>query len=327
MSPSTADNARIDTTGIDPELAAFVPHLPDLSLDDPLAARAAGVELVRRAAAAAGPPNTSGLTLTEVAVSVPGGPDLAVTLTAPAGAAGPLPAVVLVHGGGFVMGDRAAIAGECLALARRLGVVVANPEYRLAPEHPFPAAVDDVHALLVHLAGREDVDPARIAVAGSSAGAAIAAGATLAARERGGPALAMQVLDNPALDDRLTSSSMRQFTATPMWDRRKCEQMWDLYLGPERGAEVSPLAAAARAHDLSGLPPTYLMVAQFDPLRDEGLAYAGRLMEAGVPVELHAVPGAFHGFTSLPTALSRRVLDWRTAALARALDVQVAPLG
>ena len=308
-----------DLTGILPELAGLVPYLPDLALDDPVAARRAGAELVRRAAAAAGPVDTSGLGVTELHVPVPGGPDVAVTRYAPTGCAGPLPAVVVVHGGGFVMGDRAAVERECVALARTLGAVVLNPEYRLAPEHPAPAAVEDVHAVLVSAAADPDVDPARIAVVGSSAGAGIAAGAALAARERGGPALALQVLDNPALDDRLTTPSSRQFTATPMWDRRKCEQMWDLYLGPDRGDDVAPFAVPARAEDLGGLPPTYVMTAQYDPLRDEGLDYARRLLEAGVPVELHCVPGAFHGFTALPAEVSRRALAWRTDALARAL--------
>ena len=133
----------------------------------------------------------------------------------------------------------------------------------------------------------------------------------------------LQVLDNPALDDRLTSVSAQRFTATPMSDRRKCEQMWDHYLGPDRGDDVSPLASPARASDLTGLPPTYLMTAQYDPLRDEGLEYARRLIEAGVPVELHNVPGVFHGFTTLPSDTSRRVLGWRTDALARALGVEV----
>src|SRR5215213_510683 len=204
-----------DLTGIEPELAAFVPHLPDLALDDVPAARAAGVELVRRAAAAAGPPDPSGLTTSEITIPVPRGPPLLVSLYEPSdppveGTA--RPAVVVVHGGGFVMGDRASMDKECMKLARTLGVVVANPEYRLAPEHAAPAAFDDVHALLVALAARDDVDASRMAVVGSSAGAAIAAGAALAIRERGGPSLVLQVLDNPALDDRLTSVSAQRFT-------------------------------------------------------------------------------------------------------------------
>ena len=150
------------------------------------------------------------------------------------------------------------------------------------------------------------IDRARIGVIGGSAGGGLAAGLALLARDRGGPSLCFQFLAIPELDDRLETPSMRQFTDTPLWNRPSAEYSWRWYLGGQDG-DVSPYAAPARATDLAGLPPAYVSTMEFDPLRDEGIIYAMRLLEAGVPVELHQYPGTFHGSSLVTTAaVSRR---------------------
>jgi acetyl esterase/lipase len=138
------------------------------------------------------------------------------------------------------------------------------------------------------------------------------------ARDRHGPALAFQLLLNPVLDDRLDTVSVQTLTAAPLWNSSDVAVMWDLYLGPDR-RHVSPYAAPARARDLSGLPSAYLLTSGLDPLRDEGIGYALRLLEAGVQVELHNVPGVFHAFDLFPAAISRAATAEQHAALRRAL--------
>jgi acetyl esterase/lipase len=180
-------------------------------------------------------------------------------------------------------------------------VVVASVEYRLAPEHPFPAGLEDCYAGLTWLAAHADelgVDPARIAIHGISAGGGLCAALALLARDRGGPAIAFQYLGVPEVDDRLETRSARDFVDTPVWNRPRAEISWDSYLGPGRrgGADVSPYAAPARATDLSGLPPALVIVGGADGFRDEDIEYATRLLQAGVPTELHVYPGAYHGW-------------------------------
>jgi acetyl esterase/lipase len=202
-----------------------------------------------------------------------------------------------------------------------LSAVVVSVDYRLAPEHPFPAGVDDCYLALEWVSTHADelgIDPDRIAVGGSSSGGATAAGVTLMARDRGGPAIAFQLLVYPVIDDRLDTPSMRACIDTPLFARHDAELMWSYYLGSEP-SEVSPYAAPGRATDLAGLPPAYVCVAEFDPLRDEGIAYAQRLVGAGVSTELHLYPGTFHGFDALPSAVTIRALDEQTAALGRGI--------
>jgi acetyl esterase/lipase len=146
------------------------------------------------------------------------------------------------------------------------------------------------------------VDEARIAVAGQSAGGGLAAATALLARDRGGPALCFQLLEIPELDDRLDTPSMRAFIDTPLWNRPNAEWSWRHYLGASHAGEPSHYAAPARAKDLAGLPPAYVSTMEFDPLRDEGILYALRMLQSGVAVELHSYPGTFHGSGLLPTA-------------------------
>jgi acetyl esterase/lipase len=238
--------------------------------------------------------------------------------------AGGWPALLDIHGGGFCVGDIDMEHNFCAGVARELGVVIATPEYRLAPEHPFPAGVDDCYATLRWLheqAATFGLDTARIGVGGQSAGGGLAAATVLLARDRGGPAVCFQFLGIPELDHRLETASMRAFVDTPMWHRGNAELSWRFYLGPDPGP-VSPYASPSIAEDLSGLPPAYVTTMEFDPLRDEGILYALRMMEASVTVELHSFPGTFHGSAALPTAaVSRRASHELLVALRRGLRV------
>jgi acetyl esterase len=235
------------------------------------------------------------------------------------------PALVFFHGGAFVLGDRYTEELRCLRYAAGAECVVVSVDYRLAPEHPYPAAVDDCFAGLewtVAHAGELGIDLTRVGVSGSSAGGALAAAVALMARNRGGPALAFQLLNYPVIDDRMDSPSMRAFEATPLWTSRSNADMWQHYLGdPNTRGTVSPYAAPGRAADLSGLPPAYVLTAELDPLRDEGINYACRLLEAGVSTELHSVAGACHGFDIIAAAstIGRRAIEEQVHALVRGM--------
>jgi acetyl esterase len=311
----------------DPELEPFAAAYPDIDFADVQAAR--GVLLsMRQQLPPFVPPDS--LLIEKRAIPGPAGdPDVEVCVITPRDLAAPAPALYWIHGGGFVLGDVDGDLAATAHIAAAAGLVVVSVEYRLAPEHPFPAPAEDCYAGLTWLAEHADelgVDPARIAVAGVSAGGGLAAAVTLMARDRGGPALCFQLLDIPDLDDRLCTASMLEFVDTPVWNRPKAILSWQAYLGPGHQGGTSPYAAPARAADLRGLPPAYVVTCEFDPLRDEGIEYALRLMQAGVPVELHHYPGTFHGSgaSAAGTAISERMIADRTAALARACARPVA---
>jgi acetyl esterase/lipase len=226
----------------------------------------------------------------------------------PVGAAPPYPAILYLHGGAFISGDLDFEHPRCLELCRETGFLVVSVDYRLAPEFPYPAALEDGMRAYRWLREESWVDADRIALVGASAGGALVAAMCLQARDRGVPLPRLQMLLYPVLDDRLETPSMRAFTDTPVWNQPNCVHMWHHYLGPvQRRGTVREYAAPARATDLSGLPPAYVMTAEYDPLRDEGAGYARRLVDAGVTTESHLFPGAFHGFETLASgALSRR---------------------
>lgn len=251
-----------------------------------------------------------------------GAPDVAIRIYRPkAPATSSRPCVFEIHGGGFLMGSLDMMEPWCQRICGELEAVVVSTDYRLAPEHPFPAGVEDCYAALCWTADHAEelgFEPARLAIAGQSAGGGLAAACALMARDRGGPKLCFQLLEIPELDDRLETPSMQQFTDTPLWNRPNAEWSWRHYLGPEHAGEVSPYAAPSRATDLSGLPPAYVSTMEFDPLRDEGILYALAMMQAGVSVELHAYPGTFHGSGLLTSAFaSRRNADEVLAVLGR----------
>ncbi|MFF3753663.1 alpha/beta hydrolase [Streptomyces sp. NPDC002018] len=229
-----------------------------------------------------------------------GEPDISLLICRPAGATTALPALYHIHGGGMIIGDNRSGVDTALDWAQELDLVVVSVEYRLAPEHPHPAPVEDAYAGLVWTAEHAaelGVDPDRIVVGGGSAGGGLAAAVALLARDRGGPALVGQLLLCPMLDDRNDTYSSRQMTGLGVWDSAANHTGWSALLGERRGGpDVSPYAAPARATDLSGLPPAFIDVGSAETFRDEDIAYAGRLWQAGGVAELHVWPGGFHGF-------------------------------
>lgn len=313
------------TYPFDPELAAAVHMLPRVDCSDLEGARA---ETAVGITAALADVDTTGVDVTELVAPGPeGAPDVVLRSYRPQGVEGPLPVIYDIHGGGFILGTVEFDHGTNVTLARELGAAVFSVEYRLAPEHPYPAGLEDAYAGLVHVAKNAaelGVDPARIALFGSSAGGGLAAGLALLARDRGGPAIAFQYLGIPELDDRLDTPSMRAFTDTPIWHRPNAVISWDAYLGAgvPGSADVPVYAAPARAaaEQLAGLPPAYISVMEFDPLRDEGIDYAHALLAGGVRVELHLFPGTFHGSGMIAHAeVSLREAAEAVAVLRRAL--------
>lgn len=310
----------------DPELAPWIAMIPDVDFSDITAMRNADESLLAHLPTYEPPVP---LTMREmVASGVP------VRVYAPEDQVGPLPGLVYLHGGGFVLGSAEMFSGDAERVAAEVGAVVVSVDYRLAPEHPFPTPLEDCYTALTwtaESAAELGIDPSRLAIGGESAGGGLAAGTALLARDRGGPALCFQFLGIPELDDRLDTPSMRAYVDTPLWHRPAAEFSWDSYLGGAgiRGTDVvSPYAAPARAEDLSGLPPAYVTTCQFDPLRDEGIDYAQRLAQAGVPTELVLYPGTFHGSGLVQdAAVTRRMTEAQIAALRRALHAEVAVRG
>ncbi|WP_327227145.1 alpha/beta hydrolase [Streptomyces platensis] len=296
---------------MDPELEAFIPLFPRADLTDPVTERKNFADL----AAAVPAPDVTGLDIEDR--MVPADPDVPVRIYRPRQAQG---AVIWLHGGGFVMGDLETEHPWAARMAGLSGTVVISVGYRLAPEHPYPAALDDAYAVLAwtaeHAAGL-GIDPERIAVGGHSAGAGLAAALALRARDRQGPPVRYQLLNQPGLDDRQETWSQRHFTDTPWMNRDKVTASWRHYLG---GTPATPDAAPARAADLSGLPAAYIATAELCPNRDEDITYALRLLQAGVSVELHQWPGTFHGSQAILSAeVSQRQIAELGAVLRRAL--------
>lgn len=313
----------------DPELADFAAQLPDTRFDDPVAARAGLVEMSAAMNAAV---DTQGLDIRDLTLpDDTAHPALPLRLYRPAKAsAGTTPgaALLYIHGGGFVVGSLETEHGSCVQIARELGILVVSVDYRLAPEHPYPAGLEDCYRALDWLhaeAGALGVDTTRIGVFGQSAGGGLAAALCLLARDRQGPPICFQFLGMPELDDRLHTPSMCAFTDTPLWNRPNAELSWAYYLGEawQPGADSVPMYAAparASADQLRGLPPAYVTAMEFDPLRDEDIRYALALLEAGVSVELHTFPGTFHGSSLVTTAaVSRRQDTEMLDALRRGL--------
>ncbi len=254
----------------------------------------------------------------------PAGPPLRLRLHRPKEARGPLPAIVWMHGGGYVLGTPEQDDLRCDRWCQRFGLVGVVPEYRLAPEDPYPAAIEDCYATLSWLRERGQevgVDTRRIGIGGPSGGGGLAAGLALLVRDRGEMEIDYQMLIYPMIDDRRASVTANW--SVPVWSPESNAFGWTSYLGELAGTDNVPsYAAAARATDLSGLPPTYLMVGTLDGFADEDIDYAKRLNHAGVDVELHVYPGAPHGFegfapaTDVARQARRDINGW----LARQLD-------
>ena len=239
------------------------------------------------------------------------------------GATGALPCVYWMHGGGLVLGSNAGDDARFDRWCPQFGCVGVSVEYRLAPETPYPGPLDDCYAGLRYVYDHADdlgVDRDRIGIGGASAGGGLAAGLALLARDRGEVPVAFQLLIYPMIDDRQVTSSSAW--ADPIWPPSANTYGWTAYLGARKGGDdVPPYAAAARATDLRGLPPTLIAVGAIDGFSDEDIDYAVRLRHAGVPVEMHVYPGAPHGFDALlpGLALSQRanrdIEDWLGARI------------
>jgi acetyl esterase len=239
-------------------------------------------------------------------VPVDGGA-IPVRLYRPAGAT-PLPLVVYFHGGGWVIGSIETHDAVCRDLANAAGCAVASVDYRLAPEHRFPVAAEDCYAATRWLgahAGELGVDAARIAVGGDSAGGNLAAVVAQLARDRGGPALAFQLLIYPATDAACDAPSHRENADGYLLTADAMTWFWGHYLGGDASLKADPRCSPLRAGDFRGLPPALVVTAEYDPLRDEGEAYGALLRDAGVPVTVSRYPGMIHGFFAMGAFLDQ----------------------
>lgn len=214
------------------------------------------------------------------------------------------PVMLYTHGGGLIMGSAAGYQLQVSQHARDLGIVVVSTDYRLAPEHPFPAALDDIHAAYRWVGRQADswqVDASRLVVVGDSAGGGLTAALCQRLRDEGSPMPALQVLIYPMLDDRTTSRPRSATVGELVWRPASNDLGWSSYLG-EAASDPPPYAVPARCTDLTGLPPAWIGVGDLDLFHDEDVEYAQRLRAAGVPCTLDVVPGAFHGFDVLSDA-------------------------
>jgi acetyl esterase/lipase len=324
MTPGTA-RGRAAHPPFDPEL---VPALEQAYRQAPVTLTSSNLEECRRAELEGTPSlevlAQGGADIRERLVPGPdGAPDVSVLIIRPPGRRGPLPGLFHTHGGGMVMGNNRTGLETMIRWVTDVGLVIVSPEYRLAPEHPFPSGAEDCYAALTWTAeycADLGIDPQRLIVGGGSAGGGLAAACSLMARDLGGPALAGQMLIYPMLDDRTATGSARELNGEGIWDSESNKTAWAMLLGDRRGRDgVSPYAAPARAADLSGLPPAYLELGSVDTLRDEDLSYAQRIWAAGGDAELHVWPGGFHAFDLIApgSALARTALEVRLAWLRR----------
>lgn len=313
-------------TWIDPELAEILARAPRealpggfLDFNDLPASR-------ERARTFRPPlPPRPGVEVRDLMVPGPAGaPDIRLRVYRPEGSTETLPLFYWIHGGGMVMGTIDGDDDRLSAYVLQARCLATSVEYRLAPETPDPGPVEDCYAGLVWAAKHAaelGADPGRIAVGGASAGGGLAAGTVLLARDRGGPALVFQLLVYPMLDDRNTTPASHEIIGIGIWDRATNLGGWRALLGDRMGTDaVSIYAAPARARDLAGLPPAFIDVGTADLFRDEDIEYATRLMQVGVPTELHVYPGAYHGYEGFApkSRITRLATETRYAALTRA---------
>ncbi|MDQ2796282.1 MAG: alpha/beta hydrolase [Actinomycetota bacterium] len=259
----------------------------------------------------------------------PGAPEIAVTVLRHASRRRGGPGIFFVHGGGMIGGQRMEGVEAFLDFIENMDAVLVTVTYRLAPDSPDPAPIEDCYAGLVWMSEHADelgFDPGRLVIAGISAGAGLAAGTALLCRDRNGPSLFAQVLICPMLDDRNESISSRQIDGVGIWDRTSNDTGWTALLGERQGgSNVSIYAAPGRAADLTALPPTYIDVGSVEVFRDEAVAFASAIWACGGEAELHVWPGGFHGFEFfVPQArLSRHARESRDRWLRWMLEPEV----
>ncbi|MDC0188191.1 alpha/beta hydrolase [bacterium] len=247
--------------------------------------------------------------------------ELVVRIYKPTQVSGSLPGIFFIHGGGMIMGSIETENHKAAMLCKTIQSIVVSVEYRLAPENPHPAQVQDCYEALVWMsknAAELGFDTDRLAIVGGSAGGGLAIATALMARDQKFPKLIFQMANYPMIDDRNETPSSKEITDVGIWDRKANIEAWDWYLG---GKNADEYAAPARALDLSGLPPTFIDVGELDLFRDEDIEFAKRLLQAGVSTELHVYPGAYHASESFaPEAeLSKQIWTKRIEALKRAL--------
>jgi len=239
-------------------------------------------------------PDTPGVNIEKKQIKTADG-DVSIYIYQPENDSANKPAILWIHGGGYIMGDADSnyFAGE---FSKQLNATVVSVDYRLAPEHPFPAGLNDSYAALLWMVKHAEdlgISPSRIAVAGQSAGAGLAAGLVLYNRDLKGPEIAFQLLLYPMLDN-LHDTPSGSIEDYPVWNRQTSFNAWEMYFNGTPGLNASPYGAAARAKDVSGLPKAFITVGTADLFRDENIEYAQRLMAAGVPTQLSVFPGMFH---------------------------------
>ena len=260
-------------------------------------------------------------------ISVEGAPDVRIRIYRPkeSSYAHPQPAIFTIHGGGMVTGNIAADDANAAALCERSGALTVAIDYRLAPEHPFPAAINDCYAVanwLFENVAELDVDATRIALHGGSAGGGLAIGLALMMRDRGNLRFCFLMALYPMIDDRHITASSKTITNLGVWDRKASLESWAWYLGDAYGSDdISPYAAPIRATHLEGLPPTFIDVGTHDLFLDEDREFAERLEAAGVPVEFHINEGAYHAAELFARDVPPSQLIWskRFDALKKAL--------
>lgn len=307
----------------DPTVEELASAFPRFDVSDAVGARALLDEFLEVATEGVERPTDDRIEEIERTIPGPdGAPDIPIRIYMPKDRTEAGPGFVNFHGGGFLLGDLEIEHPRCLTMAGEGGAVSVGVDYRLAPENPFPAGVEDCYAGLQWVAENAadlKIDPTRIGMGGGSAGGNLTAAVALMARDRGGPMVAFQMLIYPVIDDRRETPSMQQRPDPYIWTLQNSLDMWNHYIGQDR-SNVSPYAAPARCEDLSGLPPAYVMTCEHDPLRDEAIIYAMRMMAAGVQVELHNYPGTMHGFDFLtPSDISTRAANEGVGAFVRAM--------
>lgn len=272
-------------------------------------------------------PPTPGIEIkNRVVPSHEGGVEVPIRIYRPANASSPLPALLWMHPGGYVIGSIEMDELMARQLASDVGCAIVSVNYRLAPEHPYPAALDDCYGVLQWLgeqAAGLGIDPTRIAIGGASAGGGLAAGLALLARDRGGIMPMFQYLIYPAIDDSNIEAASDTVPENLFWSRKNTRIGWNAYLdGKESSLEVPEYAAAIRARDVSGLPDAFIGVGTADMFLDENIEYAERLSASGAEVEIRVYPGAFHAFDGFaPMArVSQAFVADRINALRRAFD-------
>ncbi len=313
---------------VHPELTTFLSAMQELNLTRENIAESRSV---MNEALGSEEVKMENVTTTERYITSPNGaPDVRIRIYEPTEKYGTLPAILYIHGGGFIIGSIEMFDASCQMLVSQLDCVVVSVGYRLAPEHPYPAGVEDCYTALEWVAANADelgIDLTRLAVHGASAGGGLTAAVSLMARGRKGPKIAFQMPLYPMIDNRCTLPSNDEITDARVWNGPQNHLAWEMYLGANYAEDAPIYAAPLHAEDYSNLPPTYTFIGDLDPFRDETIEYIARLTKAGVPTEFHLYPGCFHGFEHMvPQAeISQRAIENYMYAFKKAFEKAASP--